>query len=64
MTVEQVCRVLNECTGAWLRKRCGLSERTRTRATVRYHQARNAAARESRMRQRRRMLKELLALWR
>lgn len=62
MTVEQVCRVLNERTAAWLRRRCGRSEKARTRATVLYHQARNAAARESRMRQRRGKLKELLAL--
>lgn len=62
MTVEQVCRVLNERTAGWLRKRCGLGERARTRATIRYRQARNAAARESRMRQARRRLKELLAL--
>ena len=60
--MEQVCRVLNECTAAWLRRRCGLSAKARTRATVRYHQARNAAARKSRMRQRRGRLKELLAL--
>ena len=46
-----------QCTAGWLRKRCGLGERARTRATIRYRQARNAAARESRMRQRRRKLK-------
>jgi len=34
----------------------------RTRATVRYHQARNAAAHRSRLRYRKRKTKELLAL--
>ena len=60
--MEQVCRVLNERTAAWLRRRRGVGAEARTRATVRYHQARNAAARKSRMRPRRGRLKELLAL--
>ena len=62
MTMEQVCRVLNERTAAWLRRRCGVGAEARTRATVRYHQARNAAARRSRLRYRKRKTKELLAL--
>ena len=62
MTMEQVCRVLNERTASWLRRRCGLGESARTLATVRYHQARNAAARKSRLRRRKKYTKMLLAL--
>jgi hypothetical protein len=60
--MEQIGRVLNEWTAAWLRRRCGVGDKARTGSTVRYHQARNAAARKSRIRQRKRRLKELLAL--
>lgn len=62
MTMEQVCRVLNEWTTAWLRRRCGVGDKARTASTVRYHQARNAAARKSRIKHRKRRLKDLLAL--
>jgi hypothetical protein len=39
-----------------------LDESARTLATVRYHQARNAAARKSRLRRRKKKTKKLLAL--
>ena len=60
--MEQVCRILNERTAAWLRRRCGVPDLARTRAAVKYHQARNAAARKSRMKQRTKRINELLAL--
>ena len=62
MTMEQICRVLNAKTASWLRRRCGLGESAWTLATVRYHQARNASARKSRLRRRKKKTKELLAL--
>jgi hypothetical protein len=62
VTMEQICRVLNERMAAWLRCRCGVGERARTHANVLYHQTRNAAARKLRMRQRMKRVKELLAL--
>jgi hypothetical protein len=58
----RVCRVLNERAAAWLRRRCGIGAEARTQATVRYHQARNAAAHRSRLRYRKRKTKEILAL--
>jgi len=60
--MEPVCRVLNERAAAWLRRRCGVGAAARMRATVRYHQARNTAAHRSRLRYRKRKIKELLAL--
>jgi hypothetical protein len=62
VTVEQVCRALNARVGAWLRRRRGRSDLARSLETIRYHQARNAAARRSRIKHRRRRLKELIAL--
>ena len=60
--MEQVCRALNEKVGRWLRRRRGGSDSARVLETIRYHQARNAAARRSRFKYRKRRLRELLAL--
>ena len=60
--MEQVCRVLNHHTASWLRMQRGTSERRRTQDTLDYRQTRNAAARRSRIKQRERRLRELLAL--
>ena len=60
--MEQICRVLNVRTAAWLTRRRGTSAAAQTLDTVRYHQARNAAARKSRIKHRTRRVRELLAL--
>ena len=46
--MEQVCRALNAWSGEWLRRQRGTSERVYTLEVIRYHQARNAIARQSR----------------
>jgi len=48
--------------GCGLRRHCGVGESSRTLAMVRYHQARNADARKSRLRRRKKYTKMLLAL--
>ena len=60
--MEQVCRVLNLRTAIWLRRHRGHSDSVQTRETIRYHQARNHAARHSRIKHRKRRIKELIAL--
>ena len=62
MTAEQVCRALNERTAAWLRRHRGRSDARQTLETIRYHQTRNAAARNSRLRHREQRTRRLFAL--
>lgn len=48
LTMEQVCRALNVRSGEWLRRQRGTSEGVYTLEVIRYHQARNATAEQSR----------------
>ena len=62
MTAEQVCRALNARVRGWLQHRRGTRESEIAHATIRYHQARNAAAKRSRFKYRKGRIQKLLAL--
>lgn len=61
-TVEQVCRAVNALMDRWLRRFRGTTETESAEAEIAYRQARNEAARRSRVKYRERDIDMLLAL--
>lgn len=61
-TVEQVCRAVNALMGRWLRRFRGTTETAAAEADIAYRQARNDAARRSRVKYRERTIVKLIAL--